>query len=211
VAADVSEGGLNTVGKRVEKQGSKCELVICDVTDQDDIDTLRNIAFETFDTIEILIGAHGVVTRQDISELTLDEWTKILDVNLRGMVFLVQAFLNHMRENSYGKIVCLGSIAGSVGGIDAGPSYVSAKGGIHAFVKWGAKNSASDGIWINGIAPGPVKSDMTRGVDYSSDAILLDRLGEPEDIAEGTVFLASQQSNWITGIILQINGGIFMG
>lgn len=210
VAADVVEDGLEETAERVEAQGGQCETVVCDVTDQDDIDTLRDVALETFDSVEIVVGTHGIVMRQDITEMDIDDWSTVVDVNLRGMVFLVRAFFDHMRENGYGKVVCFGSIAGKVGGVDAGPSYVSAKGGVHAFVKWGAKNGAPHGVYVNGIAPGPVISDMTRGESYSADAVPLDRLGEPEDPAEGAVFLASQQSNWITGTILDVNGGMFM-
>lgn len=210
VAADIIEDGLGDAAERVEAQGSRCETVVCDVTDQNDIENLRDVAFEEFSSVEILVGTHGLVMRQEISELDLDDWSTVVDVNLRGMVFLARAFFDHMCENGYGKVVCFGSVAGKVGGVDAGPSYVSAKGGVHSFVKWGAKNGAPDGVYVNGIAPGPVKSDMTHGESYSADAVPLGRLGEPEDPAEGVVFLASQQSNWITGTVLDINGGMFM-
>ena len=116
----------------------------------------------------------------------------------------------HMAERNAGKIVCIGSIAGKVGGVIAGTDYVASKGGVHSLVKSVAKEAGPKGICVNGIAPGPTVSEMTVGIPYRPETIPLRRLGEPEDIAEAAVFLASQASNYITGQILNVNGGSLM-
>jgi 3-oxoacyl-[acyl-carrier protein] reductase len=98
-----------------------------------------------------------------------------------------------------------------VGGVLAGPHYVASKGGIHALVKWVSKAGAANGIYANGIAPGAIETDMIQGKGYAADYCPLGRLGQPEDIAEAVVFLASPASNYITGIVLDVNGGYYMG
>jgi 3-oxoacyl-[acyl-carrier protein] reductase len=123
---------------------------------------------------------------------------------------LTQAIWPHMVNQGGGKIVCIGSIAGRMGGLRAGPHYTATKGAVHAFVKWAARKGAPFGIYVNGIAPGPVDTPMIAGQAYSEEGIPLGRLGHPEDIAMAVVFLASQASNFITGQILDVNGGILM-
>jgi 3-oxoacyl-[acyl-carrier protein] reductase len=115
-----------------------------------------------------------------------------------------------MVKQGGGKIVCLGSIGGRVGGVLAGPHYCASKGGVHAFVKWAAKNGASEGIYVNGIAPGPIVTPMIADKPYKDEMVLLGRLGHPDDIAEVAVFLCSQASNFITGNIIDVNGGMLM-
>lgn len=210
VAADIEEGSLRDVQSRVEAQGTECETAICDVTATDDIERLHEIALDTFDTVEILVTTHGIISRKSLANMAPDDWASVIDVNLTGTMLIAQVFYDHMTDNEYGKIVCLGSIAGKVGGVISGPDYVASKGGVHAFVKWMAKDAGKHGVYVNAITPGPVRTAMTQGEDYSSDMSPLGRLGEPEDIAEGVVFLSSQQSHWITGTILDINGGLLM-
>ena len=210
VAADIDLEGLTTAKSLVEDQGPACEVVECDLTNTDDVDRLRETALDIFEQVDILVTAHGVVSRVTLSEMALEDWQAILAVNLTGTALVTQAFYEQMTDNGYGKIVCMGSIAGEVGGVISGPNYVASKGGVHAFVKWVATNAAEHGVYANAIAPGPVRTAMTEAENYTPDMSPLNRLGEPEDIAESIVFLASQQSNWITGTILDVNGGMHM-
>jgi NAD(P)-dependent dehydrogenase (short-subunit alcohol dehydrogenase family) len=116
-----------------------------------------------------------------------------------------------MIAKKYGKIVCVSSLAGKIGGTHSGPPYVASKGGINALVKWASKAGAASSVYVNAIAPGPVKTAMIEGVTYPDSSLPLQRLGEPEDIAEAALFLSSQASNWMTGIVLDVNGGRFIG
>jgi len=104
----------------------------------------------------------------------------------------------------------MGSIAGRIGGILAGPHYCASKGGVHALVKAFAKRGAPAGIYVNGIAPGPVPTPMIAAEPYKDEMVPLGRLGQPEDIAEAVVFLSSQASHFITGQVLDVNGGMLM-
>ncbi|KLT16016.1 hypothetical protein AA980_20960 [Neobacillus vireti] len=184
--------------------------VKCDVTKKEDIQNMVRLAVETFGDISILVTAAGVCERtgsDDISEL---EWNFVQNVNLKGTFLCCQAVYPKMKENGYGKIVTVGSIAGKVGGVISGPHYVASKGGVHAMVKWFAQDGAPHNVYINAVAPGPVRTNMTEDWPYRDEMSPLKRLGEPEDIAESVLFLSSQASNWITGITLDVNGGMLM-
>jgi 3-oxoacyl-[acyl-carrier protein] reductase len=198
IVSELKNNGHNSIG------------FSCDVTKPEQIDDLIQTTLNHFSNIDILIAGAGIVKRTPLLNLSLEEWNRVIDVNLTGIFLSVQAVYRHMEKKGYGKIVCLGSISGKVGGIISGPHYVASKGGIHSFIKSVAKEAAPMGVYVNGIAPGPVKSDMTEGFPYNQENIPLRRLGEPEDIAEATLFLASQSSNFITGQVLNVNGGLFM-
>lgn len=211
IATDVTTDGLDETAERVEGHGGECTTVRADVTDPDAVSELSRTALARSDGVDAVVTVHGIVNREEFSELTLETWQRTVDVNLTGTALVVQAFYDHLRENGYGKIVCIGSVAGKVGGVISGPDYVASKAGIHGLVRWLARNGAASGVYANGIAPGPVWSPMTENeAGYSDDMTPLGRLGEPEDIAEAVLFLASQQSNWITGTVLDVNGGIAM-
>ncbi|MBI0579868.1 3-oxoacyl-ACP reductase FabG [Neobacillus cucumis] len=200
----------DAIVSEIKNNGQKCIGITCDVTKQQQIDELIQTTLNHFSTIDIVVAGAGIVERSSLLDLTLEKWNRVIEVNLTGMFLTVQAAYRQMEKKGYGKIVCLGSISGKVGGIISGPHYVASKGGLHSFIKSVAKEAASKGVYVNGIAPGPVKSQMTNGLPYKQESIPLGRLGEPEDIAEATLFLASQSSNFITGQVLNVNGGLFM-
>lgn len=211
VATDVTDDGLAEVAARVEAHGCEATIIRADVTDPDEVTTLRKRATDAGD-VGIVATVHGVVSRVSLSEMSLDEWHRQLDVNLTGTMLVVRAFWENLTDQEYGKVVCVGSVAGQVGGVISGPNYVASKAGVHGFIRWLARNGAGDGVYANAVAPGPVWSPMIEDEpDYNDKMAPLNRLGEPEDIAEGVVFLAGQGSNWITGTVLDINGGISMG
>lgn len=199
-----------TVVSEVEAYGRKSLGIHCDITKKNEVEVLVQETIKHFGQIDILVACAGVVNRTDFLELTLDEWNRVMDINLTGMFLTVQAVYRQMAEQESGKIVCIGSIAGKVGGVIAGTDYVASKGAVHSLVKSVAKEAGPKGVYVNGIAPGPVNSLMTEGIPYRPETVPLQRMGEPEDIAEAAIFLASQASNYITGQILNVNGGILM-
>lgn len=206
--ADVLD--TRSAGDAVKCLGRKVIEIRCDVSRKDDVAAMVQEAVCAFGRIDILVNCAAICNRTHIEDLTEDDWDREMAVNLKGTFLVVQAVLPYMKERKYGKIVCLGSVAGKVGGVISGPHYVASKGGIHAFIKWVAKDGAAHSIYVNGIAPGPVRTEMTEGFPYSAGMVALNRLGTVEDIAEAALFLASQASNWITGTVLDVNGGLTM-
>ena len=115
-----------------------------------------------------------------------------------------------MREQKTGSIILFGSIAGKTGGLKNGPAYAAAKAGVHGLVKWTAKSIAGSGVRVNGIAPGPVDTPFTQGQGFDPSSVPLGRMGLPSDFASAVAYLASDASSWVTGQVLNVNGGLFM-
>jgi 3-oxoacyl-[acyl-carrier protein] reductase len=161
--------------------------------------------------LDILVTAAGIIgSAVDVEAVDEDEFDRVLAVNLKGTFWPIQAALPAMRKHG-GKIVCIGSLAGEIGSILSGAPYTASKGGVHAMVKWIAKHAAAEGIYANVIAPGIVETEMVKEKNPSADYCPLGRLGTGEDIANAVLFLASPSSNYITGTVLNVNGGFFMG
>lgn len=204
VVADVLD--LADTVSQMEAHGARATAVPTDVTDRGAVERLVATAVETYGGLDVLVTCAGVYGggALDVDE---PEWDRVYDVNVKGTYLPVQAAFPALVERGGGKIVCLGSIAGKVGGVLAGPHYVASKGAIHALVRWLAKYGAPHGVYANGVAPGVVDTEMTTGLGYRDDYCPLGRLGQPEDIAEAVVFLASPASNYVTGKVLTVDGG----
>lgn len=165
--------------------------------------------------LDILVLCAGTITHKPLTESTDEEWRSILDVNLMGVVNPVREVYPFMAENGGGKIVALGSIAAKIGGVASGPAYVAAKSAVHGLMKWVAKAGAAKGVYASVIAPGPVETPMwntvtQRAAPSANGSVPLGRYGQPEDIAQAILFLCSPASNWITGTVLDVNGGMLM-
>lgn len=205
---DVLDGRATTTG--IERSGGEAIAHQGSVTDPRSLEEAVAKTVRRWGGIDGVVTAAGVVSRSDLGSTDLSEWHKVLDVNLVGTFNAVRSVYPQLEERRQGKVVCIGSVAGKVGGVISGPAYVASKGGIHALVKWLAKTAAPLGINVNGVAPGPVYTSMTAGYPYHDDMSPLGRLGQPEDIAEAVLFLASPAANWITGHVLDVNGGMLM-
>jgi NAD(P)-dependent dehydrogenase (short-subunit alcohol dehydrogenase family) len=186
--------------------------IACDIRDQESIVKTVAKVIDTWGRLDILVNNAGILgnSAQRFQDYSGEDWDFVLQTNLRGTFLMSQSVWPQMQKQQSGKIICMGSIAGRIGGILAGAHYSASKGGIDSFVKWAAKRGAPYGIYVNGIAPGPIETPMTVDEPYKDEMVPLGRLGQPEDIAEVVVFLASQASNFITGSIIDANGGIFM-
>jgi 3-oxoacyl-[acyl-carrier protein] reductase len=195
-----------------------------DVTDPDGVRQAIGRVVAGLGRLDILVTAAGVVHRESLEETTEAVWRRVVDVVLTGTFHAVQAAVPVMRAQGYGKIVTISSISGIIGGAvsraaeeaDArrgrsGPAYAAAKGGVIALTRWVAKDVGQSGIYVNSVAPGGVDTEMTRGYAYPVDGLPVPRLGQPEDVAEAVLFLASPASNYVTGQVLRVDGGWVMG
>jgi len=208
IAADLAEADVSGV------PGGKVEAVRYDVTSQADTDKVVDKIKRDHGKIDVLVLCAGTIANTHLVDSTDAEWESIWKVNVMGVVNPLRKIFPLMRDAGYGKIVCLGSVAVRVGGVASGPAYVAAKSAVHGIVKWVAKNGAKDGVFINAVAPGPVETNMwakvtERAPPSPNASVPLGRYGQPEDIAQAILFLASPASNWITGQTVDINGGSY--
>jgi 3-oxoacyl-[acyl-carrier protein] reductase len=194
----------------LKKFGQSAIAHYVDMRLKEDVEKAIHHVINKFGRIDILVANAGILGKRTVEEIDVEEWDRVIEVNLRGTFLPCQQVWPIMKKQGGGKIVCLGSSAGKTGGFLAGPHYAASKGGVHTLVKWMARNGAPFGILVNGIAPGAIATPMTAGEPYRDDMIPIGRLGRPEDIAEVAVFLASQASNFITGVVLDVNGGLYM-
>ena len=139
-----------------------------------------------------------------------DAFSTTVDVNLLGPIHFARAVLPGMTARGKGKMVLVSSVAGRMGGLKASPHYVAAKGGVNALVKWLARKGAPHGVLVNAVAPGATVSAMTESQSFDVSGIPLGRLALPADIAWPIAFLCSEAANYISGTILDVNGGVYM-
>jgi 3-oxoacyl-[acyl-carrier protein] reductase len=198
--------------------GRRALDVPTDVSRNEAVRRLVERALAEFGWIDILVNNAGTLARVGVEETTDELWDRDINTTLRGTFYCIQAVLPHMKARGSGKIVNISSVSGKIGGVASraagssrgrsGPAYAAAKAGVLALTKWVAKDVGRDGIYVNAIAPGGIETEMTRGFDYGVENIPIPRMGRSEDVAQAVVFLASQMSNYITGAVLDVNGGI---
>ena len=135
-----------------------------------------------------------------------------MDVNVRVPLQLGWAAMEHMAAHGGGNIVLTGSVAGKTGGtsVSTPPDYAASKGAVHALVKWLSRNAVGRGVLVNAVAPGPVESPMTRGFTLGPQ-LPMGRIGRPDELAWPIAFLCTQAASYLSGAILDVNGGAFVG
>ena len=171
-------------------------------------------ALDEFGQLDILVNNAGLLYHRTVDDCTEEDWDRMIDVSLKGTFFCSQAAIPHMRERRRGCILTLTSLAAKNGGLAAAAPYAAAKGGIYTLTIYLARAMAPFGVRANGIAPGVIDTDMTRSLssDHADLAktIPLGQKGEPEDVANCALFLASDRAKHITGEIVDVNGGLWM-
>ena len=187
----------------------------CDVRDEAACRSAVQRVLDAFGRIDILVNNAGVSQSQRLLDSTQADYDLVMDSSVRGAFNLSRAVVPHMRERRRGAIVCMGSVAAQRGGgILGGPHYSAAKGAIQTLAKAMARELAPDGIRANAVAPGMVDTDLLVGkIDDAgkrrvAEGVPLGRLAVPADIANACLFLASDESAYITGVVLDVSGGL---
>lgn len=184
----------------------KAEMYSCDTSKRAEVDKLA----AEVGTIDALIDAAGVCPFEDWNNADWDaSFDLVIDVNLRGPINLSRAFVPAMRANGGGRIVFCGSVAGWTGGVRGGPHYAAAKGGVHAFLRWLSNQVAKGNILVNAVAPGTTDTPMTQGQGYNPDYYPQKRFARAEEIGGVITFLCTPASGFMSGAILDINGGTY--
>lgn len=183
-----------------------------DITREPEVSATVARVVEELGRLDVVVAAAGVASRTELSDVTQEELEHVVGVNLFGSFYTVQAGYREMLRGGHGgRIIVLTSVAASVGGVFAGPHYVAAKAGLGGLVRSVARTGAPNGILVNAVAPGVTETSMTRDFPYNDEQFPLGRVGQPEDIAGAVSFLASDESAYITGTTLHVNGGVHFG
>ncbi len=208
---------------RAEPQAAAARLgtghlgLVADVTDKASCDAAAAAVLKAFGRIDCLVNNAGITQPVKTLEITGADYDRILDVSLRGTLYMSQAVLPAMREKTSGSIICISSVSAQRGGgIFGGPHYSAAKAGVLGLARAMAREFGIDGVRINCITPGLIETDITQGkltperkVQIAAD-IPLARLGRADDVAGVCLFLASDLSGYCTGITLDVNGGMLI-
>ena len=190
--------------------GDRSLFVQCDVTDEASVDAAFTTVEETWGTVSILVNNAGIFWIRPLAETTLEAWNQMMAVNTTGAFLCARRVLPGMQEQGYGRLIALGSSAGKTGGAKETAAYGASKAAIMALAKSIATEYAADGITSNALAPALINTDMVAGIADLAGRIPVGRLGEPADIAAAVVFLASEEAGFITGEVMDINGGFLI-
>lgn len=212
---DVDQGVLETTKNEIRKNREEILAIACDITKSADVHTAMSQVQKTLGRIDILVNNAGIIRRGTIETVTEEDWDRVIEVNLKGTFNCCKAVAETMKQQRYGKIVNVSSIAGKIGDITSAPGYGSSKAGVDALTKTLARQLAPYGINVNTVSPHAIETEMS--AQWSEErrkeiiaSIPLGRLGKPEDVAEAVLFLASDDASFITGEILDVNGGALM-
>ena len=211
-----NENAANEVVEIIQSIGGKAIAVKADVAQKAEVENLVNSAIDTFGRLDILVNNAGFTRPAMMIKMTEDQWDQVVDIHLKGAFLCSQAAGLHMKEQKSGKIINVTSVAGIVGTVGQ-INYSAAKGGIISMTKSIARELARYNVCANVISLGIVATDMTEKIrsdeklkEIYMNRILLKRFAEADDIAPAFVFLASDESNYITGQLLCVDGGYGM-
>jgi 3-oxoacyl-[acyl-carrier protein] reductase len=214
IGTATTEPGAAAITQDLRERGFKgCGLRL-DVTDPASVDATLKAVTQEFGPPSILVNNAGVTRDNLLLRMKEEEWTAILDTNLSSVYRLSKAVLRGMMKAQRGRIVNITSVVGATGN-PGQTNYAAAKAGIIGFTKSLAREIGSRNITVNAVAPGAIATDMTRDLPEAQRQALLagiplQRLGEPQDIANAVAFLASPEAAYITGETLHVNGGMYM-
>ncbi len=212
--ADVSEEAGCKTAEEIREAGGEAIFIKVDVTSPEDTDRMVKETMDSLGALHILVNNAGITRDRLLLRMTDEDWQRVLDVNLKGAFNCIRSSIRVLAKNRYGRIVNIASIVGMTGN-PGQANYAASKGGLIALTKTVAREFASRGVTCNAVAPGFIDTAMTRAMpdkarEELTGRIPLQRLGTPEDVAEGVLFLASDRAGYITGEVLNINGGMSM-
>ena len=211
VVNDIDESAQG-VAEEIKAMNRQSLAILADVSLSSDVARLVETTRATYEKVDILVNNAGITRDQLVVRMSDEDWDRVLTVNLKSTFLCTRAVLRHMIKQRWGRIISIASIVGIVGN-PGQANYASAKAGIIGFTRTVAKEVASRGITVNAIAPGFIDTEMTQqlGEDRRQELmrhIPLGYLGSPRDVAEAVAFLASEEARYITGQVLNVDGGM---
>lgn len=207
---DLLEEG-ETTAQQLRGQGFQCYFRHVSTTDVAEIERAAKDVYDQYGRIDILINNAGITRDKTLLKMSFDEWQQVIDVNLTGVFNCTKVIAPYMIERKYGRIICTSSING-VHGAFGQTNYAAAKAGIIGMVRSWSKELGPKGITANAVAPGFIQTAMTDAMpdevrNQAVATIPVRRIGQPEDIANAYLFLASDEASFVNGHVLAVNGG----
>lgn len=203
------------IARKLQDSGAKALALHIDITDYDAVRHAVDEIVAWNNGIDILVNNAGIIARGNITELTVETWLKVMDVNLNGTFYLCKTILPFMIEKRYGRIVNVTSIAAKTGDITAAAAYGTSKGAVNTLTRSLARQMAEFGITVNAVAPHAIETDMSAEWPLEKrkaviDSIPLKRMGTCRDVSEAVLYLASDAASFVTGETINVNGGYLM-
>jgi 3-oxoacyl-[acyl-carrier protein] reductase len=203
-----------SVVQEIKSLGGDAFSYCCDVSQEEKVKEMFKNLESTFGSVDILINNAGITKDNLLLRMNIDDWQRVIDVNLKGAFLCTKCAARYMMKKHYGHIINISSVVAFIGNIGQS-NYISSKSGIVGLTRASAMELAAFGIRVNAIVPGFIKTDMTEKLFESAKKDLTERIslgyiGKPEDISHTVVFLTSGDADYITGQAIHINGGLFM-
>jgi 3-oxoacyl-[acyl-carrier protein] reductase len=211
---DVNRDALGETEKEIRDNGGQCNGYVVDVTNFEEVSQKVKEVKEDLGSIDILINNAGITRDNFLTKMEIEDWNKVVAINLTGTFNCAKAVATYMMEQGKGNIVNVSSVVGVYGNIGQS-NYAATKAGVIGLTKTWAKEFAKKGIRVNAVAPGFIKTPMTEKVPEKVLEIMISktpmgRMGEPIEVANAILFLASEDSSFTTGHILHIDGGLIL-
>ncbi len=213
---DINEEKAKEAAKALEEKGYQAISGVVDVSKVDSLKEMIEKTVEAFGYLDILVNNAGIQISTPIPEVTEAEWDKVLAINLKSVFFAAQQALPYLKQRPNPRIINISSLAGRMGGYETGMSYTASKGGVISLTYGLARQFAPYGITVNAVCPGTTRTPIID--QWSEDQIAnlvakipLGKLGEPRNIGSAVAYLASDEAEFITGLLMDVNGGMYFG
>jgi 3-oxoacyl-[acyl-carrier protein] reductase len=215
IIVDIDKDAADKTVAELKAEGREAAAFKADVSNVAQIKALVDDVHGRYGSVDILVNNAGVLSKASLDDLDEAEWDRVMNINVKSAVFFMKYTLRYMKENNWGRIVTISSLAGQMGGYSTGCAYSTSKAALLGMTMCVARKVAPFGVTVNAVAPGTSDTELAKGFTEEELANLkksipVGKLIKPEGIAEAVCFLASDAAEFITGAVLNVNGGMFM-
>lgn len=205
------EKAEETAKECAAQYGAETIAVKCDVSSEESVNAAVKAVVDKFGTVDVLVNNAGILSlKKPFVEYSRADWDKIFNINFFGDVNFCKAVIPYLKAQKSGRIINMASQSAETGGLAASPLYAASKAAVVCMTKSLAGEMGPFSVTVNSVAPGYIMTEMTKDAGYNPDSVPMKRLGTPEEVADAISFLAGEDSRYVTGMILDINGGNVM-